>query len=89
LTNVVRHANARNVTARLVREDGFISLAVTDDGRGITPEEATKMSSLGLVGMRERAMLLGGTFQIAGKSREGTTVTIRLPNRANPVVGPA
>jgi signal transduction histidine kinase len=89
LTNVVRHANARNVTARLVREDGFISLAVTDDGRGITPEEATKMSSLGLVGMRERAMLLGGTFQIAGKPAEGTTVTIRLPNRAHPVVGPA
>lgn len=84
LTNVARHAKATSVVARLTHEDDEIALEVTDDGRGITPEQVTKMSSLGLVGMRERALLLGGTFRIEGAPGHGTTVTIRLPNRTSP-----
>jgi signal transduction histidine kinase len=83
LTNVARHANATSVAARLTREDDVIVLEVSDDGRGITPEEVAKMTSLGLVGMRERAILLDGTFRIEGAPGHGTTVTIRLPSRAS------
>jgi signal transduction histidine kinase len=78
LTNVARHARARRVVARIHRFDGRIQLDVQDDGRGITAAEVEAPGSLGLVGMRERAALLGGTFSIQG-SGGGTTVSITLP----------
>jgi nitrate/nitrite-specific signal transduction histidine kinase len=63
----------------LEQENGNVTLEVKDNGCGI---EETKMSdpkSLGLLGMRERALLLGGEVKIKGKSGEGTTVTVRIP----------
>jgi len=79
LTNVVRHARARNVIVRLEVDEGTIMLEVRDDGRGITPAEAGGGMSLGLVGIRERAALLGGQIDIDGAPGRGTSVQVRVP----------
>jgi signal transduction histidine kinase len=79
LTNVVRHAGARRVVVRLFIDAGALVLTVADDGRGITALEEGRSSSLGLVGMRERALVAGGTVAITGAPGAGTTVTVRLP----------
>ena len=79
LTNVTRHASASHVSIRLTCLDGEISLVVKDDGRGITEEEIKRHGSLGLLGMKERVAILGGTLDVQGRSGEGTTVSIRIP----------
>jgi PAS domain S-box-containing protein len=79
LTNVARHAGARTVTARVARVDGRVILEVADDGRGITDDDIAKPTSLGLVGLRERAAILGGLTEIQGRPGGGTTVRITLP----------
>lgn len=79
LTNVVRHANAKRVTARLHQRDGRAVLSVTDDGRGITAEECAGQASLGLLGIRERAAALDGTFDIRPRAEGGTVATVTLP----------
>jgi len=79
LTNVARHAGATRVAARLGVEAGAIVLEIRDNGRGITADEVRNSKSLGLLGMRERAKMLGGEFRIAGEPARGTTVTVRIP----------
>ena len=78
LTNVARHARATQVTVRLTQEHGNLSLEVRDNGDGIRDEHLTGRS-LGVLGMRERAILLGGEFSIGSTPKNGTTVTIRIP----------
>ncbi len=60
LTNVLKHANATKVTARLTKDNGNIVLEVKDNGKGITEEELSKHQSYGLIGMRERVHPWGG-----------------------------
>jgi signal transduction histidine kinase len=79
LTNVARHAGARHVFGSLSVEDGWVRLDVTDDGRGIRLEEIDDPRSLGLLGMRERATLHGGSFRIAPGHGGGTAVSVTLP----------
>ena len=79
LTNVARHANATQVNVRLAKEDGGLALEVHDNGRGITEEQLSADSSLGILGMRERALLLGGELAISGTPGEGTTIIVRIP----------
>jgi PAS domain S-box-containing protein len=79
LTNVARHANASEVNVRLAEEDGDLTLEVHDNGRGIGANQLASANSLGILGMRERAVLLGGTLSITGGPGEGTTVRIRIP----------
>jgi signal transduction histidine kinase len=56
-----------------------MELEVSDDGRGITATEAAGGTSLGLLGMRERAALLGGRVEIDGTPGRGTTVHVHVP----------
>jgi signal transduction histidine kinase len=79
LTNVARHAKATRVTVRLAKQDGDLLLEVRDNGSGIRQEQFAASRSLGVLGMRERAILLGGEFNIDGTSENGTTVTVRMP----------
>jgi signal transduction histidine kinase len=79
LTNVARHARATQVTAHLGAEQGWLALEIRDNGRGITLEERQRAKSFGLLGMNERAMLLGGRFEIRGEPGQGTTVRVQLP----------
>jgi PAS domain S-box-containing protein len=79
LTNVVRHANATHVDVRLLKESGSVILEVRDNGRGATEEQLSAPGSLGIRGMRERALLLKGELTIQGLPGEGTTVRVRIP----------
>jgi two-component system, NarL family, sensor histidine kinase UhpB len=88
LTNVTRHASASHVSIRLTCSDGEIRLVIKDDGRGITEDEIKRHGSLGLLGMKERVAILGGTLDVEGRPGEGTTVAIRIPT-ANKTPSPA
>ncbi|MFL5614406.1 MAG: ATP-binding protein [Gemmatimonadaceae bacterium] len=83
LTNVAKHANATRVRVALRVVCDVLSLDVTDDGRGITREQLRGARSLGLLGLRERAIALGGTVSIASNAASGTTVALRLPLRTS------
>jgi signal transduction histidine kinase len=80
LTNVARHANATRVSVRLAKEDGSLILEVRDNGKGLNEEQLSGKSSLGILGMRERVQLLGGTLTISSPPGEGTTVRVLIPD---------
>jgi len=79
LTNVARHAQATHATIRIAVEDGRLVIKIRDDGRGIRKKEVDDPRSFGLVGMRERVASHGGTVQVTGASRRGTTVHVTMP----------
>lgn len=79
LTNVIRHAGASVVSVDLLERDGALTLTIHDDGCGIDARAAEGPRSLGILGMRERARLLGGFFSIAGAAGAGTTITLVVP----------
>jgi PAS domain S-box-containing protein len=79
LTNVARHAGAARVDITLTVGAVDLSLDVRDDGRGITPAEIAASRSLGLVGLRERAIACGGMLAITGTPGRGTHVAVRVP----------
>jgi two-component system, NarL family, sensor histidine kinase UhpB len=79
LTNVARHARATRVTIRLTVTTALLALDVSDDGVGITPERLEGSGSLGVLGMRERALACGGTLRVDGQRGRGTTVSLRVP----------
>jgi PAS domain S-box-containing protein len=88
LTNVARHAQARRVEIGLAVGADEAVLTVSDDGRGVTAEELARPTSLGIVGIRERAIAVGGEVTISGSPERGTTLTVRVPTRAErPRVG--
>jgi signal transduction histidine kinase len=82
LTNIIRHAGATRVEVRLSEDDGWLELQIKDNGRGISEAQIHNTKSIGLLGMRERAALLGGEVVWRGQSGKGTTVTVRLPKPA-------
>jgi PAS domain S-box-containing protein len=77
LTNIVRHSGARGATVQLLADDGTLTLAVRDDGRGFDLHASRRTG--GLSGMRERVELLGGTLTIDTAPDEGTLITAELP----------
>jgi two-component system sensor histidine kinase UhpB len=77
LSNAYRHSGARRVGVRLSRVDGTVELDVGDDGQGFTFDQATR--GLGLAGMRERALLVGGDLQVTSRPSIGTSVRLRVP----------
>ena len=82
LTNVARHSGASSCTVALVRCDGVLQLTIEDDGRGIDTPAARARDArrgLGLIGMRERAQALAGSFVIENRAEGGTRVMVRLP----------
>jgi signal transduction histidine kinase len=79
LTNVARHAQASKVEVELRCEAEQLMLTVRDNGRGIRTADLSDVHSMGLLGMRERATLLGGHCEIATGAEGGTSVQVRVP----------
>lgn len=79
MTNIVRHADAKNIFVSLSLHGGLLTLEVKDDGRGIKKEHSEGAASLGLLGIRERAALLGGTVSITGQAGKGTALKVEVP----------
>lgn len=79
LTNVTRHSQATEVTVDIEEKGAELFLEAMDNGRGITASEFSNPKSLGLLGMRERALLLGGEVSIRGVQGKGTIVIVRIP----------
>ena len=79
LTNIARHAAASRISVLLEENAGYLMLEVQDNGRGMKDRRAAKTKSLGLLGMRERARLIGGEVTVNGVTGQGTTVTVRIP----------
>jgi two-component system sensor histidine kinase UhpB len=78
LTNVLRHAHASHCVIALESRDGEVELRVRDDGVGMTASEAST-ETIGIEGMRERALLANGTLAIESSPGKGTQVILRLP----------
>jgi two-component system NarL family sensor kinase len=87
LQNVMKHADAERVTLRLSTLNGSVHLVVEDDGRGFRPNEVSRnrngSPSYGMVGMRERAELVGAHLQVTSKLGAGTRVQVELPAALN------
>lgn len=79
LTNVARHAGASDVDVRLGTDRAGLRLVVRDNGRGASLGQASGQHSLGLLGMRERAVDLGGQVTVSGVPGVGTTVDLIVP----------
>ena len=73
----MRHAEAKCVRVTLTEEQGNVMLAVADNGKGFAESEVG--DSLGLLGMKERAQMCGGSVSIASSPGNGTTVILRVP----------
>jgi signal transduction histidine kinase len=84
LNNIEKHARATEAHIRLLEEEKLLRLEIADNGRSFTPDHAAtaqKNGSLGLISMRERAEMLGGTFEIDAQHGNGTRVRAHVPLR--------
>ena len=79
LTNIVRHAGASRVRIRLHRTPCELLMTVQDDGVGFDADNDEAVTSLGILGMRERAISSGASFGIDSRPGEGTCITVRVP----------
>jgi signal transduction histidine kinase len=85
LTNVARHSEATMVTGRLASLDSKLCLSVKDNGKGFDVQDSGRKKSLGLLGMKERAAIIGGHLDIVSSPGNGTSVLIEisLPETSN------
>lgn len=79
LTNVARHAHATRLKVCLRQDGQYLRLEVEDNGRGISPKQMDSPRALGILGMKERASVLGGQLTIEKGSEVGTRVVLHLP----------
>jgi signal transduction histidine kinase len=79
LSNATRHASGSGVSITVTDGEGFLNLTVSDKGPGFDAERVGTEGRLGLAGMRERAELLGGSFQLETGPGRGTVLRLRLP----------
>ncbi len=86
LSNILKHAEARAVSVLLQTRDHYLSLIIEDDGRGFDEEDVsrdTPSAVSGLLGMRERAILLNGACEIDSSPGTGTTIHVRIPLKSD------
>jgi signal transduction histidine kinase len=79
LTNIARHAEASRALIALAKRGSALILTVKDNGKGISRKLVYGHDSLGITGMRERALALGGVFTLKGSRSSGTVLTVRIP----------
>ncbi|HJZ12543.1 MAG TPA: ATP-binding protein, partial [Acidobacteriota bacterium] len=78
LINIGHHSNASHVRISLEEKDGILIMEVSDNGKGITEAEIDDVKSFGLLGIKERALLMGGEVEINGAPGQGTTIILRV-----------
>lgn len=79
MTNVARHAAASQISIKVARHDHNIVLVIKDNGRGVDIKQLVATTSLGVMGMRERATMIGGQFQIRRDQGSGTVIEVQAP----------
>jgi len=79
VTNVIRHASASHIYISLSRGERGLILEIKDNGTGISPEQIKSPRSFGIIGMRERALAVGGEVTIEGIPMKGTAVKVEIP----------
>jgi PAS domain S-box-containing protein len=79
LTNILRHSGARNVCVQLHDENDIIELTITDDGVGMDPEAVKNKQTLGLIGMKERVLMVDGDYHVSSEIGKGTTIMVSVP----------
>jgi PAS domain S-box-containing protein len=89
LTNIAKYAQASTAEIRLERDGDWVQLQIRDNGRGIEAADQEKRGTYGLLGIRERVTLLGGTVAISGAPGRGSEVYARVPLAAAGAEAPA
>lgn len=79
LTNVARHSKATQLSVALEKKDNELLLSIRDNGQGFDTRKASQKVTLGILGMKERAAMIGGNYHIETEPAKGTTVTVSLP----------
>lgn len=79
LTNVARHADASGAKVILMKQNHDLIVTVSDNGKGIPKKQVSSHHSLGIIGMRERALALDGKLTLTGSKSKGTTLRVRIP----------
>jgi signal transduction histidine kinase/PAS domain-containing protein len=79
LSNIARHAEAKRIDVSLERQDDWLAVEIRDDGKGLHGDEVTSYESIGLLGMRERALAVGGSLSLTSVLGKGTLVSLRVP----------
>ncbi|MGD1007829.1 MAG: PAS domain S-box protein [Ignavibacteriaceae bacterium] len=79
MTNIIRHANAKNVTVKLYSSPSQVFLKISDDGKGIKKEKINSKDSLGFIGMKERLREFDGTLEIISSAKNGAGLLISIP----------
>ncbi|MFJ7567030.1 PAS domain-containing protein [Herminiimonas sp. NPDC097707] len=87
LTNVSRHSQATFVMVELQQQSDSVNLKITDNGKGMDASTRARRKSLGLLGMRERAFMLGGNLTIHSTPDAGTTIEVRIPRSSATTTG--
>jgi signal transduction histidine kinase len=83
LTNIVRHSKAENVDIDIVIHKKNLNLKIIDDGIGFSKKKEASIKSLGIISMRERAMMLRGKFEIKSELKKGTSILVQIPVSQN------
>lgn len=79
LTNSIKHSGATRIKVSLKCHDKLLQLSIVDNGKGITEEQRMRSGSFGLLGIRERALILGGTVTVDGAPGQGTVLKLTVP----------
>jgi signal transduction histidine kinase len=79
LTNIVRHSKANEACVIIENSIGFLRFSIKDNGRGISDSEISESGSLGLLGMKERAHMIGGEMNIVSAKDNGAVITLSIP----------
>ncbi len=79
LTNVIRHADAKNLKVILEQKNHHLTLSIEDDGKGFDKGKIADKRTLGILGMKERTSMIGGTYEINGIPGKGTVVEVVIP----------
>jgi signal transduction histidine kinase len=79
LTNIIKHADATKVEASLLNKNGFLYFTILDNGKGFDTNQSVKKNSYGIIGIKERVLLLKGKIEIISNHTHGTVINIMLP----------